>query len=42
MTTTTDPTAPFPSRAWTGEKVAWWIAFGVLTFSLVAMLGLWD
>lgn len=31
-----------PRPAWTAEKVAWWIAFGILTASIVAMLGLWN
>lgn len=30
-----------PSR-WTGEKTAWWIAFGVLALSILVMLGAWN
>jgi hypothetical protein len=41
------PTAPAPSSrtprvARSGEKTAWWIAFGVIVFAIVAMLSLWN
>jgi len=40
----TTPTTPAPrtGRTGRGEKTAWWITFGVLTFTLVAMLSLWN
>jgi hypothetical protein len=34
-------TPPAPPR-WTAEKTVWWIVFGVLVLSIVAMLGLWN
>jgi hypothetical protein len=30
-----------PAR-WTNEKTAWWLVFGVITLSIVVMLGLWN
>lgn len=30
-----------PSR-WTGEKIAWWIVFGVLVLSIFTMLSAWN
>jgi hypothetical protein len=30
------------SKTGGGEKTAWWITFGVLTVTLVAMLSLWN
>ncbi|GAB3555844.1 hypothetical protein [Spelaeicoccus albus] len=31
-----------PPARWTGEKTAWWIAFGILVLSIFFMLGLWN
>lgn len=40
-TTAPESTQAAP-RAMSGEKAAWWAAFGILTFAVVAMLSLWN
>ena len=39
---TAAPSSRTPRAAGNGEKTAWWIAFGVIVFAIVAMLSLWN
>jgi hypothetical protein len=35
-------TTPDRPAIWTREKIVWWVTFGVLVLSAIAMLGAWD
>lgn len=36
------PDAPIVRTGPSPEKTAWWVVFGVLTLSIVLMLGAWN
>lgn len=36
------PRQSVTTSLWTGEKIAWWVVFGVLVLSIFTMLGAWN